>query len=337
VATLADIAAQAGVSEATVSRVLNDKPGVSETARSAVLVALDVMGYERPSRLRRRSAGLVGLVVPELENPIFPALAQVIDDALVSRRFTPVLCSQSPGGISEDEYVESLLDHGVAGILFVSGRHADTRADHQRYHALLERGLPVVFVNGYAPGLDAPFFSCDDHEAMRLAVSHLAQLGHRRIGLAIGQRRYVPAARKREGFIAALQDALGLETAEAEGWISETLFSVEGGAAAARELVDRGATAIVTGSDVMALGAVRAARDAGLEVPRDVSVVGFDDSRLMQFLDPALTTVRQPVQAIGLAAVAALADAIEGEPVPAHEYLFNPELVLRSSTAPAPA
>jgi alanine racemase len=101
--------------------------------------------------------------------------------------------------------------------------------------------------------------------------------------------------------------------------------------------VDRGATAIVTGSDVMALGAVRAARDAGLEVPRDVSVVGFDDSRLMQFLDPALTTVRQPVQAIGLAAVAALADAIEGEPVPAHEYLFNPELVLRSSTAPAPA
>jgi alanine racemase len=334
-ATLADIAAQAGVSEATVSRVLNDKPGVSDTARQTVLTALDVLGYERPSRLRRRSAGLVGLVVPELENPIFPAFAQVIDDALASRRFTPVLCSQSPGGISEDEYVESLLDHGVAGILFVSGRHADTRADHQRYHALLERGLPVVFVNGYAAELDAPFLSTDDHEAMRLAVSHLAQLGHRRIGLAIGQRRYVPAARKREGFVAALQASLGLKPREAEGWISETLFTVEGGAAAARELVDRGATAIVTGSDLMALGAVRAAREAGLEVPRDVSVVGFDDSRLIQFLDPPLTTVRQPVQAIGLAAVAALADAIEGEPVPSHEYLFKPELVLRSSTAPA--
>jgi alanine racemase len=336
-ATLADIAGQAGVSEATVSRVLNAKPGVSDSARQAVLAALDVLGYERPSKLRRRSAGLVGLVVPELENPIFPAFAQVIDDALVSRRFTPVLCSQSPGGISEDEYVESLLDHGVAGILFVSGRHADTRADHQRYHALLERDLPVVFVNGYAAGLDAPFLSTDDHEAMRLAVSHLVQLGHRRIGLAIGQRRYVPAARKREGFVAALQDALGLSAREAEGWISETLFTVEGGAAAARELVDRGATAVVTGSDLMALGAVRAAREAGLEVPRDVSVVGFDDSRLMQYLDPPLTTIRQPVQAIGLAAVAALADAIEGEPVPSHEYLYKPELVLRSSTAPAPA
>ncbi|MFC6285515.1 LacI family DNA-binding transcriptional regulator [Nocardioides sp. GCM10027113] len=335
-ATLADIAAQAGVSEATVSRVLNDKPGVSDAARQNVLAALDVLGYERPSRLRRRSSGLVGLVVPELENPIFPAFAQVIDDALASRRYTPVLCTQSPGGISEDEYVESLLDHGVAGILFVSGRHADTRADHQRYHALIERGMPVAFVNGYAPGLSAPFFSTDDLEAMRLAVTHLTQLGHTRIGLAIGQRRYMPARRKIEGFVAALRSTLGLEEAEVADWVSESLFSVEGGAAATRELVERGATAVVCGSDLMALGAVQAVREAGRSVPDDVSVIGFDDSRLLRFIDPPLTTIRQPVAAIGLAAVAALADAIEGEPVPAHEYLFEPELVLRSSTAPAP-
>jgi alanine racemase len=86
----------------------------------------------------------------------------------------------------------------------------------------------------------------------------------------------------------------------------------------------------------MALGAVRAAREAGLHVPEDVSVIGFDDSRLIQFLDPPLTTIRQPAQAIGSAAVAALADAIDGEPIPAHEYLYKPELVLRGSTAPAP-
>jgi alanine racemase len=336
-ATLADIAAQAGVSEATVSRVLNDKPGVSDGARQSVLAALDVLGYERPSRLRRRSAGLVGLVVPELENPIFPAFAQVIDDALASRRFTPVLCTQSPGGISEDEYVESLLDHGVAGIVFVSGRHADTRADHERYRTLVERGMPVVFVNGFTPDLDAPFLSTDDREAMSLAVSHLVQLGHRRIGLAIGPRRFVPALRKREGFVAALVRDLGLAEREAEGWIEEALFTVEGGAAATRRLVDRGATAVVCGSDLMALGAVRAAREAGLAVPADCSVIGFDDSRLTQFLDPPLTTVRQPVQALGAAAVSALADAIEGEPVPPHEYLFRPELVLRASTARAPA
>jgi LacI family repressor for deo operon, udp, cdd, tsx, nupC, and nupG len=336
-ATLAEIAAHAGVSEATVSRVLNDKPGVSDAARGSVLTALDVLGYERPSRLRRRSAGLVGLVVPELENPIFPAFAQVIDDALAGRRFTPVLCTQSPGGISEDEYVESLLDHGVAGILFVSGRHADSGADHDRYRTLVDRRLPVVFVNGYAVGIDAPFFSTDDHDAMAIAVRHLAQLGHTRIGLAIGPGRYVPAARKQEGFVAALGDTLGLDAAEAQKWTAEGLFTVEGGAAAARQLLEQGATAVVCGSDLMALGAVRAVRELGRDVPGDVSVVGFDDSRLIQFLDPPLTTVRQPVQAMAGAAVSALVDAIDGRPVPSREYLYKPELVLRGSTGRAPA
>ena len=334
-ATLAEIAEQAGISEATVSRVLNDKPGVSDAARQRVLTALDVLGYERPARLRRRSAGLVGLVVPELENPIFPAFAQVIDDALASRRFTPVLCTQSPGGISEDEYVESLLDHGVAGIVFVSGRHADVTADHDRYQSLIDRGLPVVFVNGFVPGLDAPFLSCDDHSAMSLAVDHLVQLGHERIGLAVGQVRYMPAARKRKGFLAALGSQLGLSEDEASDWVEESLFTVEGGGAAAGKLLDRGATAVVCGSDMMALGAVRSARDRGLDIPGEVSVVGFDDTRLIQFVEPPLTTIRQPVQALGEAAVSALAEAIAGAPIPSHEYLYQPELVVRRSTARA--
>ncbi len=334
--TLADVAAHANVSEATVSRVLNDKPGVSDAARQAVLIALDVLGYERPSRLKRRSAGLVGLVVPELDNPIFPAFAQVIETVLAQKGYTPVLCTQTPGGISEDEYVESLLDHGVAGIIFVSGRHADTEADHQRYQALIERGLPVVFVNGYAPELDAPFISDDDVEAMDLAVGHLAQLGHTRIGLAVGQERFVPVQRKCAGFVAALVRLLGLSEAEASGWVEQSLFTLEGGQAAARELIDRGATAIVCGSDMMAIGAIRAARQAGLEVPRQVSVVGYDDSPLVAFVDPPLTTIRQSVQAMGTAAVGALIEAIAGTPIPAHEYVYRPELVLRGSTAAAP-
>src|SRR5690348_7912025 len=105
---LADLARQAGVSEATVSRVLNDRPGVSESARQAVLVALEVLGYQRPERLRRHSAGLVGLVTPELDNPIFPLFAQTIETTLSRRGFTPVLCTQMVGGASEDEFVEML-------------------------------------------------------------------------------------------------------------------------------------------------------------------------------------------------------------------------------------
>ena len=203
-ARLSDIAQQAEVSEATVSRVLNDRPGVAPETRQAVLTALDVLGYERPARLRKRSAGLVGLVVPELENPIFPAFAQVIESTLAQSGFTPVLCTQTPGGVTEDEYVEMLLDRQVSGIVFVSGLHADTAANHDRYRALIARPLPVVMINGYAPGIAAPFVSCDDREATELAVAHLVALGHRQIGLITGPDRFVPVQRRVAGFRAAM-------------------------------------------------------------------------------------------------------------------------------------
>src|SRR3954453_15443557 len=164
-ARLADLARQAGVSEATVSRVLNDKPGVSADTRQAVLTALAVLGYQRPERLRKRSAGLVGLVVPELDNPIFPAFAQVIESALAQHGYTSVLCTQSPGGVTEDEYVEMLLDRQVSGIVLLSGLSADTTADKQRYQRLLDRPLPIVLVNGFTKGIEAPFVSCDERLA----------------------------------------------------------------------------------------------------------------------------------------------------------------------------
>ncbi|WP_020525787.1 LacI family DNA-binding transcriptional regulator [Catelliglobosispora koreensis] len=326
-ARLSDIAQQAEVSEATVSRVLNDRPGVSAETRQAVLTALDVLGYERPARLRKRSAGLVGLVVPELDNPIFPAFAQIIENSLAQQGFTPVLCTQTPGGVTEDEYVEMLLDRQVSGIVFVSGLHADSTSDPERYRKLLARPLPIVLVNGYAEGIEAPFISCDDRTAGDLAVSHLAALGHRKIGLITGPDRYFPVKRKIEGYRAAVS-RLGLEEI-----ISLSLFGVEGGDAAASRLLDRGVTGFVCGSDLMALGAIRAARQRGLRVPEDVSIVGYDDSPLIAFTDPPLTTVRQPVRAMAVAAVRALVDEIKGHPAPHSEYIFRPELVVRGSTA----
>lgn len=334
-ARLADIAEQAGVSEATVSRVLNDRPGVSAATRQQVLTALDVLGYERPLRLRGRP-GLVGLVVPELDNPIFPAFAQVMETQLAQHGYTPVLCTQTPGGVSEDEYVELLLDRGVAGIIFVSGMHADATADHDRYRALTDRGLPVVFVNGYAEGVDAPFVSDDDAGAMEQAVAHLASMGHTRIGLAVGPIRFVPVVRKRAAFLSAMERVVGLPRDEAEALVSHSLFTVEGGQAAAHHLLGCGVTAIVCGSDLMALGAIRTVRQRGLSVPADVSIVGYDDSRLIAFTDPPLTTVRQAVQEMGMAAVQALVDEINGTPAPRDEFLFRPELVVRSSTGRAP-
>ncbi|WP_354639112.1 LacI family DNA-binding transcriptional regulator [Kitasatospora camelliae] len=335
-ARLSDIAAQAGVSEATVSRVLNGKPGVSATTRQTVLAALDVLGYERPTRLRQRSAGLIGLITPELSNPIFPALAQVIEQVLSRHGFTPVLCTQTPGGATEDELVDMLVDRGVAGIVFASGLHADTTADHDRYAKLTGRQVPFVLINGYSDRISAPFISPDDRSAMWMAVQHLAELGHEKIGLAVGPRRYVPVLRKIEGFTAAVQELLGRTPEEAQELIHHTLFSVEGGHAAAGALLDKGCTAIVCGSDMMALGAIRAVRQRGLSVPQDVSVVGFDDSPLIAFTEPPLTTVRQPVEAMATAAVDALLEEVGGNSGQRAEFMFQPELVMRGSTGANP-
>ena len=310
---LTDLAEQAGVSTATVSRVLNGKHGVSAQARQAVLAALDVLGYERPEKLRTRSAGLVGLVVPELSNPVFPAFAQVIETMLTERGYTPLLCTQSPGGTTEDQYVEMLLEHAVDGIVFVSGLHADTAASKERYHRLRSRGMPFVLVNGFAEGVDAPSVSTDDTAALDLAFRHLISLGHRSIGLAIGPGA-VRARGAQTGGVRGQPRAPPRRHGRRRRTSSRRCSRSRAARRPPRELIDSGHTAIICGSDLMALGAVRAARSRGLSVPGDLSVVGFDDSPLIAFTDPPLTTVRQPVLAMGHAAVSALVAEINGTP-----------------------
>src|SRR3984893_16401858 len=136
---LGEVAKKVRVSEATVSGVLNGKPGVSAATRAAVLTALDVLGYERPTQLRGERARLVGLVLPELGNPIFPALAEVVGGALAQRGFTPVLCTRTAGGLSEADYVALLLHQQVSGVVFAGGHHAELAAPHDHYRLLRSR------------------------------------------------------------------------------------------------------------------------------------------------------------------------------------------------------
>src|SRR6201993_5427073 len=157
---LAEVAQKAGVSEATVSRVLNGKPGVSDATRAAVTTALDVLGYERPTQLRGERARLIGLVLPELQNPICPALAEVVGGALAQRGFTPVLCvTRSAGGLSEADYVGMLLDQHVSGVVFAGGHFAEQAAPHDHYRLLRSRGIPVVLINAALDHLDFPCVS----------------------------------------------------------------------------------------------------------------------------------------------------------------------------------
>ncbi|HLW96538.1 MAG TPA: LacI family DNA-binding transcriptional regulator [Solirubrobacteraceae bacterium] len=326
---LADVAKQAGVSEATVSRVLNGRPGISEATRAAVLTALDVIGYERPTHLRIRRARMVGLIVPELQNPVFPALAEVVAGALAQRGVNAVLCTRT-GSTSEAEYVEMLLERQVSGMIFAGGQYAEADAPHGHYERLLQLRLPVVLVNAAAENLAFPRVSTDDAVAMEQAYSHLAYLGHERIGLVLGPPDHVPSARKLAAFERVAKSATPSE------FVERTRFGLEGGHAAAARLIERGATGIICASDPLALGAIRAARRVGLSVPGDLSVIGYDDSVLMSATDPPLTTIRQPIDAIGSAAVDMLVGQIEGLPVSADELFFEPELVARGTTANAP-
>lgn len=327
---LQDVAARAGVSEATVSRVMNGRPGVAASTRRGVLAVLAEMGYEPPGLRDGARVGLVGLIVPELDNPIFPAFAQAIEARLLSQGYVSVLCCAGRTGASEDDYVPTLLEHDVAGIIVVSGRHADVEGDHEIYRRLLQRRTPLVFVNGAVDGLDVPSVSTDEEAAATVAVEHLAHLGHRRIGFLTGSPNYVPVIRRLAGFHRTIV-RLGLD--RDDDLVASSIFTVAGGRVGAQRLIEAGATAIVAASDVMALGVIGAARDAGLAVPDDVSVVGYDDTEFMAYTDPPLTTVRQPVEHISEHAVQVLLAQVSGQAFGTSEYRVRPDLVVRSTTA----
>lgn len=324
--SLAAVAQLAQVSEATVSRVLNRKTGVSAATREVVGEALKQLGYERDV-----TGELVLLLTPSLKNPIFAQQAEDIENALSPHGLKSVICPVYPGTPQERDYVSSLMDSGVAAIVFVSSSNTLTDADHRVVALIEDRGIPYVCVNGAFPASAAPVVSTDDWAAADIAVSHLHQFGHRRIGMIAGPAGNIPAERRVEGFLAA-SERLGLT--DAESLVARHHFNVEGGQHAAASLLRQGATAIVASSDEMALGAYRAAMKAGLSVPDDVSIVGYDDSPMLDYTNPPLTTVRQLTGRIAQNVAHIVTSKIAHREVSNEEMLVVPELRLRGSTGP---
>ena len=330
---LSDIADKAGVSEASVSRVLNGKSGVSTRTRQAVLSAVDMLGYARPTQLRTEQVRLIGLVLPELQSPIFPAFAEVVAGALAQQGFTPVLCTRIAGGITEAEYVDLLIAQQASGVVFAGGLYAQADANHDHYARLAERNVPVVLVNAAVDSLPFATVACDDDSAAEQALNHLVSLGHTRIGMVLGPPDHIPSQRK---LSAAKRVAASGRLQLTDDRIARADFSVEAGQAAAADLMGLGVTGVICASDPLALGVIQAARRVGLAVPADVSVVGYDDSRFMRYIDPALTTVRQPIEAMGRAVVDRIVAQINGRAEFGGRLLFEPELIVRASTGPAP-
>jgi DNA-binding LacI/PurR family transcriptional regulator len=265
-----------------------------------------VLAYERPTKLRGKRARLVGMVLPELQNPIFPALAEVVGGALAQLHFTPVLCASGPKGMSEANYVNMLLDQHVSGVIFAGGNFAEAASTHDHYRLLRDRALPVVLVNASSDDVAFPQVSTDDTVATEQACNHLQVLGHENIAMILGPEDHMPSRLR----LAAFQ-SFAARTGLSAKRVAHVTFSLEAGHAVGARLVGSGATGIVCASDLLALGTIRAVRRLGLRVPEDVSVVGYDDSALMMCTDPPLTTIRQPIEAMGRAAVKLLAGQIE--------------------------
>ena len=309
-----------GVSEATVSRVLNGKPGVSEATRQAVLTALDVLGYERPTKLRGERARLVGLVLPELQNPIFPAFAEVVGGALAQQGFTPVLCTQTAGGVTEADYVELLLQQQVSGVVFAGGLYAQEDAPHDHYARLAERKLPTVLVNASIEASASRGCRATTRSPSSRRWATCSRSATR--GSAWSSARRTTCRRSRK-LAAARAVAARAGIAARRRPRRPLALLARGGPGRGHPAARARVTGIICASDPMALGAIRAARRAGLTVPGDVSVVGFDDSALMNCTDPPLTTVRQPIESMGRMVIELLVGQIAGARVPHDELLLR--------------
>ncbi|MFI6094773.1 LacI family DNA-binding transcriptional regulator [Lentzea sp. NPDC051213] len=323
---ITEIAAHAGVSEATVSRVINRRKGVAKATRDVVERAMDELGYERTA-----PGQLVAVITERVSNPFFADLAERIEATLAPHGLKMILCPAFPGGVQEREFIAELADRGIGAVVFLSASNTLDNADPETFEILRTRRIPFVAVNGGVPGHDAPVFSTDDDLAAEIAVDHLFRLGHRRIAMVSGPKGNGPADRRVRGFVTAMEKR-GIP--DAGDWVIRQAYTVEGGQAASAQLINAGATSVVAASDFMALGIIRGARRHGLTVPDDLSVVGYDGTMITEFVDPPLTTVRQPSDRLAGQVGHTVLALMSNREVPTGELLFDPELIIRATTAP---
>jgi LacI family transcriptional regulator, galactose operon repressor len=335
-ATIRDVALRAGVSTATVSRVLagvgNPRPDIA----AAVVAAAGALDY-RPSgvarSLRMKRTRTLGLIITDIQNPFFPELVQAADLAARGWGYSILLGSAAYDEQRAMHYLDLMVDRRVDGMIIASSQLSDAS-----WKWLATSPVPVVVVNAEPPGLPITVISSDNFGAGRLAAEHLVGLGHRRLAYIRGSETFSADVPRSQGFRAGCREA-GLPDADLHEIRGDGQF--EGGELAVRELLERACdvTAIGCYNDITAIGAMRALRAAGKRVPVDVSVVGCDDIAAAMWVVPALTTVAQQKSDMGRLAVERLAAALAETDRTAEPETIRLPVALREreSTGPAPA
>jgi LacI family transcriptional regulator len=334
--TIRDVAQAAGVSVATVSRALNRPDGVTPGLRVRVREAAERLGYLAHGAARAlasRRSGAIGAIVPTLDNQVFALCIDALQQRLDQHGLALLVASAGYDAAREARELRVLLERGVDGIMLVGAWHPET------VWSLLDqpsRRVPTVVTwTARDAAARAPCIGFDNREAARQVAAHLLALGHRRIAMIAGQTRGNDRAAAR---VAGVRDALAAAgLALAPPLLTERAYTVPDGHAAMTALLalPEPPTAVVCGNDHLAFGALAAARAAGLAVPRDLSITGFDDLDFAAFADPPLTTVRVPAAEMGRRAADHLASAAAGIPPPPPVVLEAPVMLRGSVAAPA--
>jgi LacI family transcriptional regulator len=335
--TLRDVARLAGVHPGTVSRALNAETRAlvnSETAER-VLQAAQSLGY-RPNPIARglktNRSYTVGVLIPDITNPLFPPIVRGIEDRLDESGYIPLVANTDNDPEREEVDLVAMRARQVDAIIT-----ATARRDHGVLTDIVAAGVPVVLVNRGVEDGSLPAVTPADRLGMRQAVDHVVELGHRHIAHLAGPQELSTGFQRHHGFLDAMSRA-GVPVAEGLVRFGHR-FTAQEGYRLCRELLAEGreVTAVVAGNDLLALGCYDALVEAGLRCPQDVSVVGFNDMRFADRFNPPLTTVRVPHYDIGTTAAELLLEQLADDAPPPRQIELPTELVTRRSTAPPPA
>src|SRR6204780_427353 len=327
--TIRDVAAAAGVSAATVSRVMNGKADVAADLRQRVLAAVSELGYRRngPARsLRTRAAMVLGVIISDITNPFFTAVVRGAEDQAQLAGYSVVLANADEDVAKEARYLEVAADEQMAGVLLSPASPRQTSID-----VLVERGIPVVTIDRRLTAAAVDSVTVDNHLAARKAAQHLVDQGCRRVGIVAGPVQTTTGASRLAGYRAALRAAGRVADPSLVAYAD---FRTEGGYAATRQLLRlrRPPDGLLFSNNLMTVGGLRAIAEAGLAIPDDIAIVGFDDAIWTTALRPPLTVVAQPTYEIGQTAARLLLRRIEGEEFPLRRVVLRAELIVRASS-----
>ncbi len=326
--TIKHVAAAAGVSTATVSRVLSGLAGVRDGVRERVHEVVRTLGYQ-PNRvarsLRVRTTRTIGVIIPDIENPFFTRVVRGIEEVLQSAEYSLLLANSNESPARERINLATLQAEGVAGVIFTA-----TERERLDSSDLAGPQLPMVAVSRVLPGLKVDTVTVGNAEGARAAVAHLIGLGHRRIGLISGPTGISTARDRQAGYEKALQEAgLPLD----RDLIQYADFRQDGGYTAMQQLLQMGVppSGVFVGSNLMTLGALQAIQERGLDIPGQIAIVGFDDMPWAASLRPPLTAVAQPAYEVGTAAARLLLERLREPDRPIRHIVLETRLVVRAS------